>query len=233
MNEKLYIPMAIIFAGVLMAFGLYFAYSRAPHNATVVPNTSSSGNILTQANGMKPITTADHILGNPAAQVVIVEYSDTECPFCKDYFSSVQKLMNTYPSGQVAWVYRQFPIASIHSRAPHEAEATECANELGGPDAFWKYTSELYSETTSNDTFDPAGLPVIAQKIGLNVDDFTSCLNSGKYTAQISQDYTDALAAGAQGTPYTVLLTKDGTKLPIQGEESYDDLKASVDLLLK
>jgi protein-disulfide isomerase len=231
MNEKLYIPAAIVFAGILMAFGLYLAYSHAPHNATTLPTSSS--NILAQANGMKPITTADHILGDPNAQVVIVEYSDTECPFCKDYFSSLQKLMNAYPSGQVAWVYRQFPIAAIHSRAPHEAEATECANELGGPDAFWKYLSELYSETGSNDTFDPAGLPVIAQKIGLNVDDFNTCLNSGKYTAQIAQDYNDGLAVGAQGTPYTILVTKDGTKLPIQGEESYDDLKASVDLLLK
>src|SRR5271154_3989393 len=100
MNEKLYIPLAIVFAGVLMAGGLYPADRGTPHPAT--PLTASAGNALTQTSGMKPVTIADHILGNPDAQVVIVEYSDTECPYCKDYFSTLQQIMAAYPAGQVA-----------------------------------------------------------------------------------------------------------------------------------
>ena len=226
--EKFYIPIAILVAGILMAGALY----AADHSAKVTPLSGSSNTTASvlQAGEMRPVTASDHILGNPNADVLIVEYSDTECPFCKDFFSTIQQIMNTYgKSGQVAWVYRHFP---IHSRAPKEAEATECANELGGSDAFWKYLTTLYSQTNSNDTFDPAQLPVIAQHIGLDVGDFSSCLQSGKYAGVVQADYDDAVKAGGVGTPFTILVTKDGSKLPINGEEDYATLKSTIDLLL-
>src|SRR6185436_7093141 len=82
---------------------------------------------------MEPVTEKDHILGNPNAEVIMVEYSDLECPFCKEFHSTLRRVMNEYgKDGKVAWVYRHFPIDSLHPKARKEAEATECAAELGG-----------------------------------------------------------------------------------------------------
>ena len=163
-----------------------------------------------------------------------IVYSDTECPFCKSFYSSLQQIMATYgPTGQVAWVYRQFPIADLHKKAPKEAEATECAYDQGGNDAFWKYLTAVYTATNSNDSLDPSELPKIASDIGLDVGTFNICLSSGKFTAKVQTDYDNAVASGGQGTPHTILVTKDGNKLPIEGEESYTALKSTIDLLLK
>ena len=67
----------------------------------------------------------------------------------------MQQLMSEYgKSGKVAWVYRQYPIVQLHSKAPKEAEALECAAELGGNEKFWDYTDRLYTLTNSNDSLD-------------------------------------------------------------------------------
>ena len=231
MSERLYIPLAIIIAGLFIGGAIYLAgRSTAIQNGTY---SATQVNSVMQATTMRPISSADHILGNPHADVVIVEYSDTECPFCKSFYSSLQKIISVYGvSGKVAWVYRHFPIAEIHKRAEHEAEATECANELGGPDVFWKYLTKVYATTNSDDSLDPAQLPKIASDLGLNVSDFNTCLSSGKYAAKVQADYDDAVKTGGQGTPHTILVTKDGGKLPIEGEETYANLKSTIDLLL-
>ncbi len=233
MSEKLYIPLAILIAGIFVGGAIYLAGRNAPRQ-TISSSPTGSANQLMQASSLRPVSASDHILGNPNADVIIVEYSDTECPFCKSFYSSLQQIMATYgKDGTVAWVYRHFPIADLHSRAPKEAEATECANELGGPDIFWKYLTEVYNTTTSNNTLDPAQLPKIASDVGLNVSDFNTCLASGKYKALVQADYDDAIKSGGQGTPHTILITKDGGKLPIEGETSYANLKSTIDLLLK
>ena len=100
---------------------------------------------------LDPVTPADHILGNPNAEVFIVEYSDLECPFCKQFHKSMLEIMSEYGAeGKVAWVYRHFPLDQLHSKARKEAEATECATELGGNDAFWEYTNKIFEITPSN-----------------------------------------------------------------------------------
>jgi protein-disulfide isomerase len=231
MNEKLYIPIAIIIAGVFVGGAVYLS-GRSGSSETKLTNKSAGGQIL-QASSMRPISADDHILGNPNADVVILEYSDTECPYCKEFYFSLQKIMDVYgKTGKVAWVYRHFPIADLHSKAPKESEATECAYDLGGQTAFWKYLTEIYTQTNSNDTLDPKQLPKIAKDVGIDVTAFNSCLASGKFTAKVQADYDDAIKTGGQGTPHTILITKDGGKLPIEGNESYEDLKNAIDLLL-
>ena len=100
---------------------------------------------------LKPISAEDHILGKLDAPIIIVEYSDLECPFCKVFHRTMHEVMDKYgKDNKVAWIYRQFPIDSLHSKARKEAEATECANELGGNDGFWKFTDEVFGTTNSN-----------------------------------------------------------------------------------
>jgi protein-disulfide isomerase len=105
---------------------------------------------------LDPVTEKDHIAGNPQADLMIVEYSDPECPFCKRFHETMMQAMDEYgKQGKVAWVYRHFPLDSIHSKARHEAEAVECAGELGGNEKFWEYLNKLEEITPANNQLDP------------------------------------------------------------------------------
>src|SRR3989344_8885608 len=145
-QNKFLVPLAIIVAGGLVATAIYFGGSTP---VTYAPDQSNSETIE-----IVPVTEKDHILGNRNAELVIVEYSDTECPFCKVFHNTMKEVISAY-GGEVAWVYRHFPIASLHSKASKEAEATECAAELGGNNMFWKYIDRLFEITVSNDSLDP------------------------------------------------------------------------------
>lgn len=229
MMEKLSVPIAVIIAGALIAGALYFSNAKTP--------VKVAGNVpvANATVSMRPVTIDDHILGNPNADLIIVEYSDTECPFCKTFHATLQRVMNEYgKNGKVAWVYRHFPIDSNHPKARKESEAMECANELGGNTKFWEYTNALYNTTNSNNSLDPLELPKIAEAVGLDVTAFNTCLSSGKYAAKVEASVQDAQNAGANGTPYSVILSKDGTKTPITGGAvPYENLKNIIDALLK
>ncbi len=101
------------------------------------------------ANGMRPVTSDDHIVGNINAKIIIVEYSDLECPFCKVFHNTMHQVVEQ-SNGDVAWVYRHYPIAQLHPKAFREAEATECAWAQKGNEGFWKYIDKLFETTPSN-----------------------------------------------------------------------------------
>ncbi|PJE75845.1 disulfide bond formation protein DsbA [Candidatus Uhrbacteria bacterium CG10_big_fil_rev_8_21_14_0_10_48_11] len=198
----------------------------AVNNAVAQPTTNDQAPAATVGT-IAPVSSSDHILGDPKAPVVIVEYSDTECPFCKQFHTTLQQVYSQN-NGEVAWVYRHFPLASLHSKAPHEAEATECAAELGGNDGFWKYLDELFSRTTSNNTLDESALPEIASAAGLDVNAFNKCLSSGKYTQKVQDQYDEAIAAGGTGTPYSVIIA-NGQKTPVNGAVPISQLQSIID----
>lgn len=225
-SERPYLPLAVVVAGALIAAAIYFGASSSPSNY--------GGNLTgTQAAESIPdATSKDHIIGDPNAKVVLIEYSDLECPFCKVFHATMQQVMDAYKGQSVAWVYRHFPIAELHSRAPKESEASECAAEQGGNTAFWNFINKVYSTTASNNTLDPSALPTIAQSIGLDVTAFNQCLSSGKYADAIKNDVKEAIKAGAQGTPYTIV--KSGDKnIVISGAQPFDVVKQTIDTLLK
>lgn len=230
MLEKLSVPIAIVIAGLFIGGSLYYSnvkIAAQPKVKTVELATNSD------TNNMRPVTADDHILGNPNAPIKIVEYSDLECPFCKVFHVTLKQVMDIYgKNGKVAWVYRHFPIDQLHPKARKEAEATECANELGGPQKFWEYTDLVYATTNSNNSLDPAELPKIAAKVGLDVKAFNTCLTSGKYAAKVEADYQDAVKAGGKGTPNTIVVSADGTKTVIQGAQPFDSVKNIIDALL-
>jgi protein-disulfide isomerase len=105
---------------------------------------------------LDPVTEKDHISGDTKAELVIIEYSDPECPFCKRFHETMTQVMSEYgKAGKVAWVYRHFPLDAIHSKARKEAEAIECAGELGGNEKLWEYVNTLYKITPANNQLDP------------------------------------------------------------------------------
>lgn len=181
---------------------------------------------------VEPVTPRDHIRGNPAAPVKLIEFADTECPLCKRFHPTLKRLVDDYPE-KVAWVFRHLPIVEIHPKAPKEAEATECAAELGGEAKFWAYLDRLYEITPSNNRLDPAELPRIAQHVGLERAPFEQCLASGRHAARVAQDVADGFAAGAPGTPYTVVVAPNGKLYEIVGNQPIEVLKLVVDIALK
>lgn len=232
--EKLSVPIAIILAGGLIAGALYYSNlkSKTAQFAQQLETVQKLDN--GNADLMRPVSAEDHILGNPNADIIIVEYSDTECPFCKQFHTTLKRVMAEYgSSGKVAWVYRHFPIDSLHAKARKEAEATECANELGGTEKFWQYIDLLYATTNSNDSLDPAQLPIMAKTVGLDVKAFNTCLSSGKYKNKVEADYQDAVRAGGKGTPNSIFITKDGMKTPVEGAQPYENVKNVIDALLQ
>jgi protein-disulfide isomerase len=197
--NNLSIPAAIVLAGLIIALGIYAS------KATPAPVVKQAATTAPSIN-LKPVSADDHILGNPDAPVVVVEYSDLECPYCKMFEGTMQTVMNTYgKQGQVAWVYRHF---IIHSLAPNEADAAECANAQGGNTIFWNYVNDVFSTTTSMDDLSPSVLPAIAGELGLDVSKFNTCLANQTYMPVVQADVTDGTNAGANGTPYSVMVLK-------------------------
>jgi protein-disulfide isomerase len=224
MKSQYAIPFAIVVVGLLVAGGI-FLISRNP-------SPTQNG---TQTQNIKAFDPAvDHIMGNPNAPVKVVEYADLECPYCKQFEPTMDQLMQYYgPTGKVAWVYRNFPLGSIHSKAPEEHQAAECAADQGGSTAFFKYIDRLYAITPSENGLDLNQLPKIAQDVGLDVTKFNSCLSSNKYATKVRQDYNDAIASGFQGTP-TMVITANGTAaLTLSGDQPYASMRAAIDQVLQ
>lgn len=220
------VPIAIVIAGAFIAGAIYFGSAKQSNPST------SSGQATNTEIDISPITERDHVLGSRDAEIMIVEYSDTECPFCKSFHSIMKEILRTY-GNDVAWVYRHFPIKNLHSRAPKEAEATECAYELGGNQAFWNYIDKLFETTNSNDSLDPSELPKIAVAVGLDAVAFNNCLSSGKYTEFVNKSIEEAVKSGARGTPYSIIISKGGEeKAVINGAEPIEMVKAKIDALL-
>ena len=238
-KNNLSVPIAIVIAGALIAGAVYMSAGKNTSNPTATGNNAAANAQLPQGDTgsldqMAAISAKDHIRGNPDAPVKIVEYSDTECPFCKRFHDTMKQVIDEYgKDGKVAWVYRQFPLTQLHSKATKEAEATECANELGGPDKFWAYIDRLFAVTPSNDGLDPAELPKIAQYVSLDVNKFNACLNSGKYVKHIQDDTQNATATGGNGTPWSIVVAKNGKKYPLSGAQPYASVKQLIELALQ
>lgn len=226
-------PIAIVIAGVLIAGAVLWgvrgnSVATAPKLETVAENTSG-------LEKLAPVTNKDHIRGNPNAKVLVVEYSDMECPFCKRFHDTMKQIIDEYgKDGQAAWVYRHFPLDSIHSKARPEAIAVECANEIGGNEAFWKFIDRFFELTPSNNQTDlDVVLPKIARDIGVDETKFNTCLSSGKYDAHIQEDLDNGTATGGNGTPWSIVVSKNGKKYPLSGSQPYETVKQLIELALQ
>ena len=230
---RLAIPIAIVIAGALIAGAVYLG-QRGDASVPNVAAEQEEAQATASLERVAPITDEDHIRGNPNAPVKIVEYSDMECPFCKRFHSTMQQVMDEYGAdGKVAWVYRHFPLDSIHSKARPEAVAAECANELGGNDAFWQFTDRFFELTPSNNQTDIATvLPQIAREVGLEKNEFNACLSSDRYDEHIQDELDNAIATGGNGTPWSIVISTSGKKYPLSGAQPYETIRQIIELAL-
>ena len=171
--------------------------------------------------------------GSPSGEIVIETDGDLECPFCKNYHKTMQRIIDEFgKDGRVAWVYRHFPLVSLHPKAQREAEATECAGELGGNTLWWAYTDRIFEITPSNNGLDLDLLPEIAEEIGLDKAAFTECLESGRHREKVLEQLADAIASGGRGTPHSVFLVKGQEPAAQAGAISYENLKGLIEQTL-
>jgi len=201
-------------------------------NPATAPTAAQGGkNQLTEPAGtVVPISSRDHVRGS--GELTLIEYSDFECPYCKNFHETMKQVMEEY-KGKIKWAYRHYPL-NFHANAQKEAEASECAYELGGHEKFWSFADKIYERTTSNGAgFALADLPKLAGEIGLNKASFTNCLDSGKNKDFVSQQLKDGSAAGVSGTPGTILIDAKGNKEIIKGAYPIDLMKQIIDAALK
>jgi protein-disulfide isomerase len=224
-SNQLAIPIAIVLGFGLIAAAVFFSGGGMNKNAQNVDPSK----VIADANGgviekgpVRPVDAKDHIRGNPNAPIVIVEYSDFECPFCKNFHETMNKIMDKYGSdGKVAWVYRQFPIEQLHPSAPRIAEASECVAELAGNDAFWKFSDQVFGERGVNEPTNMSRLTEFATTAGVDATAFNACLEDGRTKKLVTEDMTDGINAGAKGTPYSVV-TVGGQEGVINGAQPYE-----------
>lgn len=230
--DKLGLPLSIVIAGALIAGGIYLNGRITKEAPTPAQQQQLKSENLSDT--LRPIDANDHILGNAKARVVVVEYSDTECPFCKDFHETMLSLMQAYgKDGKVAWVYRHYPIAEIHTKSFKEAEALECAGSLGGNSKFWEYANKIYEVTPSNDGLASSELPAIAAQVGLSSEAFNLCLNSGEFASRVNFDIQNAQEMDILGTPYSIVIdTEKNEYYPIEGAYPYAQVKSVIDLIL-
>lgn len=166
------------------------------------------------------IVETDHVLGNRNAPVKIFEFSDFQCPYCARHHTTLRQIVAEY-SDKVAWIFKQFPIAS-HPLGMPGALASECADEQG---KFWEMADKIFTnqETLTADSFEE-----FASELGMNVDQYKTCLAQEKYRDKILVDYNLGLDSGVRGTPSNFINNQ-----MLAGAVPYENIKEIIDGLLK
>lgn len=216
MSPSRKIPISILIGGIIVAGTVYLTAPRAPEN-----NPSL----------VRPVSAADHIFGNPAARVVIVEYTDFDCEYCRTFHDTLHQIIaNEGAKGEVAWVLRHFPLAEIHPNALALARAAECAATIAGNDGFWRFSDALYA----SQPVAPIGLGAIAAAARIPGDAFASCYSTAPSAldGRILADRENALAMGAEGTPFSIILADGKSPVVMIAAYSYDAVRELVNQAL-
>lgn len=221
---------AFVFAAlfIISLFGVFDFNNGGSGSGTGTGQAVAPTNPPAPTGNVKiPITDADPLLGDENAEVTVVEFSDFQCPFCqRAYVGAVADLKNSndFKSGEVNFVYKHFPLNSIHPQAQKAAEAAECANRQG---KFWEYHDTLFA---NQGALDVNSLKTYASQIGLDAGKFNKCLDGNEAKGKVSSDLQEAASAGGRGTPYFVIINnKEGKTQTVSGAVPYSNLEAAID----
>jgi len=240
--ERLVPALLVVSIGLAFVVGVLWQKVSTLEKGTspsVANNDAAAGNVapapegkLTedQAKKIPAVSESDHIRGPRDAEIVVIEYSDFECPFCERFHPTMKQALEEY-GDKIAWIYRQFPLISIHPRAFPSANASECVANLGGNDAFWKFTDTVFGNQEKYLTDD--GLAEAAVASGVKKDEFTSCYSAKKFESVVTSQQSGGEAAGITGTPGSFVINKKGDAWLVSGAVPFESLKATIDEALK
>lgn len=221
---KFILPGAIILAGLLISAAII--YSKGGFDKFTTGEVGGSADIKKATRPVDVSADDDAYIGDKDAPVVIIEFSDFQCPFCRSFWRDTLPLIKSeyIDTGKVKFVYRDFPL-SFHPAALPAAQAAECAKEQG---KFWEMHDKIFSEQdklgSGTVQFSVNDLKKWAAETGLNVGQFNSCLDSQKYNDEVSQDLNDGQAAGVSGTPGFFINGKS-----VVGAQPFSVFKTAID----
>jgi protein-disulfide isomerase len=169
--------------------------------------------------------------GNKNARIVIAEYSDLICPFCKRHYSSqtIEQMIQKYPN-DVAMIFKNMPLAQLHPTAPLGARGAECAGKLGGASRFYDFIDQAFKA----DSFTDENVLTIAKSIGLNEAQFTACYNDPSTVSAIQVESQEGQTLfGINGTPGNVVIDRQtGKYFVIAGAYPVEEFESKINALL-
>lgn len=238
-NKNSYAVWIAVIAVVALIAGAFYYQKINPSNTNKSSFEQALNEIIPIEEGvnisaLRPVDQTDKILGQAEAPVKIIVYSDLECPACKYFDQQLRLIDDQYiKTGKVAIVFRHFPLDSLHPiNARNEAIASECVNELGGNEKFWQFINKIFDITPSNDRLDQNLLASTALEIGINQEDFKSCMDSKRHAESIQKSVDEAIALGAKGTPFSLIITPQNQILPFFGGYPAERIISAIDLIL-
>ncbi len=139
-------------------------------------------------------------IGSSDAKVTIIEFSDYECPFCSRFYEQTELLLRReyIDTGKVRLAYKDYPLSSLHPTAQKAAEAARCAGEQG---KYWEMHDLLFVKQSEWAPLGVTKLKDYAPTLGLDLQTFSSCIDSGKYTSAVQKDFSEGSSLGVSGTP--------------------------------
>jgi protein-disulfide isomerase len=173
----------------------------------------------------------DAVMGDEDAPITLVEFSDYQCPYCQRHFSQTgPKIKQNYiDTGKVKYIFRDFPL-SFHKDAKQAAAGAECARELGGDEMYFKMNEAIFTGVQSSIPL--ATLYNYANKLGLDADDFESCVTSGKYDTEVDHDIATGASFGINGTPGFVVTNGEKT-IRLSGALPFSEFEKEFEAMLK
>lgn len=186
--------------------------------------TSTQPSVQPNTQPIKVSVDDDPMKGNPDAPITIIEFSDYECPFCGKFYTDTLPLIeeNYINTGKVNFVYRDFPIQSIHPNAVPTAMAAECADDQ---EMFWPYHDMIFENKRTWEK--QRGQSLVnelvqyAVVLGLDAEEFTVCLESNKHLDEVRNDLQDGQSYGISGTPGFFIGNDNSGYIKISGAKPY------------
>jgi|AntRauTorckE6833_2_1112554.scaffolds.fasta_scaffold00900_2 protein-disulfide isomerase len=230
-NSSLVLPIAIIVGFAMIALAIFFTNQGGGTTPAVSQSQETAEDELTDGEA-RVVDESDYILGNPNAPIVMIEYSDYDCPFCKQYHRTMHQIMDEYGvTGKIAWVYRQFPLVELHPNAPKVSEAALCVGDIGGNEAFWSFSDQIFDGRSIDQATNVTKLPQYAEKSGVDSAQYAACMSEGRMKQAVEDSIRDGFDAGARGTPYTILRIGNQQAV-VNGAQPYDVVKGIVENLI-
>ena len=211
----------IAVVGFFVMMGLYLKQDKSdnPSAQAVNEEVNNDQPVPAMLEKVLEVKDTDHVRGNKDAKITIVEYSDFQCPYCSSFHDTMKQVVQAY-SDDVKWVYRHFPLDSLHPLARKAAEASECAADQG---KFWEYADQFFDNQKGLSLSD---LSMIASDINLNISEFDSCLSSNKYASKVETDFQEGASIGVRGTPGSFI---NGQVIP--GAVPFEQMQAAIEAL--
>ena len=171
------------------------------------------------------------VYGDPGATVSLYEFSDFECPYCKQFHGIPKEIVDS-SAGQVNWVFKHFPLDIHNPTAANEAVAAECVGEVAGNRAFWVFADLLFKATGGNGSGAPDGVSPIIARMGVDQAEFDACVRREDAYDVVRSQFSAGQRAGVSQTPTTIVVNnKTGATVVVPGADGQRVLTAIANVI--